>query len=425
MKLDPEHPAPPIEQIRIGMIGLGGRGRSLLRELLKLPKGVEVCALADPDEKALETAADLMREAMKPPAELRLGEEAAWMSICQDPGLDLVVIASPWHLHATQAVTAMSGRKHVFVEVPAAMTIEECWDLVNTSEQSGRYCILLENCCFGRSELAGLNMVRSGLLGEVTHAECAYIHDLRELLFRSTGEGLWRRQPHTRVDGNLYPTHGLGPVSNCFDLNHGDRLERIVSMSSPQAALGEAAQDLPEDHPARSEEFVCGDVNTTLLRTELGRTIMVQHDVVSPRPYSRINGLVGTKGSFYGFPDRLALDKHGAHEWLPEKKLQQVLRKYDSKLWSKAAKTPAALDGHGGMDYVMMARLIECLHKGRYPDIDVYDTAAWSSIVPLSIDSVKQGSQPHSVPDFTRGGWKRTPPIFLPEEPAKRLRNAK
>ena len=204
MKLDPEHPAPPIEMIRIGMIGLGGRGRSLLRELLKLPGGVEICALADPDAKALETAADLMREAVNHrPNSVADGEEPAWMSICQDPGLDLVVIASPWHLHAIQAVAAMSGRKHVFVEVPAAMTIEECWDLVNTSEQTGRYCILLENCCFGRSELAGLNMVRSGLLGEVTHAECAYIHDLRNC---SSG-------PPAKVSGAASPTRASTATS--------------------------------------------------------------------------------------------------------------------------------------------------------------------------------------------------------------------
>ncbi|RKX28820.1 MAG: gfo/Idh/MocA family oxidoreductase [Verrucomicrobia bacterium] len=416
MKLDPEHPAPPVEEIRIGMIGLGGRGRSLLRELLKLPEGVEICVLADPDEAALDQAADLMREALRPPAELRLGQEPAWMSVCQDPGLDLVIIASPWHLHATQAVTAMSGRKHVFVEVPAALTIEECWDLVNTSEQTSRYCILLENCCFGRSELAGLNMVRSGLLGQITHTECAYIHDLREVLFRSSGEGLWRRGPHTRVDGNLYPTHGLGPVATCLDLNHGDRIERIVSMSSPEAALSEAARDLPEGHPGRTEKFVTGDVNTSLLRTELGRSILVQHDVVSPRPYSRINGLVGTRGSFFGFPDRLALDEHGAHEWLSEKELKKMLKKYDSRLWSEQDEDPESIGGHGGMDYVMMARLIDCLRTGRYPDIDVYDAAAWSSIYPLSIDSVNYGSQPHSVPDFTRGWWKRTPRIFLPEE---------
>jgi hypothetical protein len=311
----------------------------------------------------------------------------------------------------------MSGGKHTFVEVPAAVTIDECWDLVDTSEQTGRYCVMLENCCFGRSELAVLNMVRSGLLGEITHAECAYIHDLRSVLFNLNGEGRWRREPHTRVDGNLYPTHGFGPVSNCLNINRGDRVERVVSMSSPSRSLQLFAATAPADHPGRSETFLCGDVNSSLVQTTSGRTILVQHDVVSPRPYSRINGLVGTRGSFFGFPDRLALDTVGAHEWISGSDLEPYLQRHENRLWSAMGQEAEKAGGHGGMDYMMLKHLIDCLRNGRYPDIDVYDAATWSAITPLSIESVHQGCEPHVMPDFTRGRWRTNKPIFMRGEP--------
>ncbi len=414
---DLEHPADPINQIRIGMIGLGGRGRSLLKNLLALPEGIEISVLADPFQDALDQASALFTERDRPVPELRCGDETAWRSVCEDPGIDLAVIASPWNRHATQAVAAMSGGKHVFVEVPAAVTIDECWDLVDTSEQTGRYCVILENCCFGRSELAVLNMVRSGLLGEITHAECAYIHDLRSVLFNLNGEGRWRREPHTQVDGNLYPTHGLGPVSNCLNINRGDRIERVVSMSSPSRSLQLFGATAPADHPGRSETFVCGDVNSSLVQTTSGKTILVQHDVVSPRPYSRINGLVGTSGSFFGFPDRLALDTEGAHEWISGSDLEPYLVRHESRLWSAMGKEAEKAGGHGGMDYMMLKHLIDCLRHGRYPDIDVYDAATWSAITPLSIESVHQGCEPHVMPDFTRGRWKTNEQIFMRGEP--------
>ena len=209
------------------MIGLGGRGRSLLKQLLAIPEGVEITALADPSQEALNRAAELFKEQRPAASRCEMRRGGRLEKRLPGSAVDLIVIASPWSMHTPQAVAAMSGGKHTFVEVPAALTIEECWDLVDTSEQTGRYCVILENCCFGRSELAGLNMVRSGLLGEITHAECAYIHDLRSVLFDLEGEGRWRREPHTRVDGNLYPTHGLGPISTCLNINRGDRIESL------------------------------------------------------------------------------------------------------------------------------------------------------------------------------------------------------
>jgi len=420
MILDPDHPATPIDQIRIGMIGLGNRGRSLLKQLLAIPDGVEIAVLTDPSQDALNLAADLFQERDLPVPNVRCGDETAWRSVCKEPEVDAIVVASPWSLHAPQAVAAMSGGKHTFVEVPAALSVEECWDLVDTSEQTGHYCIILENCCFGRSELAGLNMVRSGLLGEITHAECAYIHDLRSVLFDLNGEGLWRREPHTRVDGNFYPTHGLGPISTCLNINRGDRIERLVSMSSPSRSLSLVAAEAPPDHPGRGETFVCGDVNSSLVQTASGKTILVQHDVVSPRPYSRINGLVGTSGAFFGFPDRLALDREGgAHEWISGSDLEPYLAKYDNRLWSAMGDEAEKAGGHGGMDYMMMKHLIGCLRHGRYPDIDVYDAATWSAITPLSIGSVKHGCEPLAMPDFTRGRWKTNKQIFMRGEPRR------
>lgn len=417
MILDLEHPAVPIDLIRVGMIGVGGRGRSLLKNLLALPEGIEVTVLADPFQDSLDQAALLFGENDLSAPALRCGEETAWRSVCEDLEVDLIVIASPWSLHTQQAVAAMSGGKHAFVEVPAALTIDECWDLVDTSEQTGRYCVILENCCFGRSEMAVLNMVRTGLLGEITHAECAYIHDLRSVLFNLKGEGRWRREPHTRVDGNLYPTHGLGPISTCLNINRGDRIERVVSMSSPSLSLPLTAAEAPADHPGRNETFVCGDVNSSLVQTASGKTILVQHDVVSPRPYSRINGLVGTSGSFFGFPDRLALDREDAHEWISGKDLEPYLEQHESRLWSEMGDEAEQSGGHGGMDYMMMKQLTDCLRHGRYPDIDVYDTATWSAITPLSIESVNQGCEPHMMPDFTRGRWRTNEQIFMRGEP--------
>jgi hypothetical protein len=417
MILDPEHPAAPIDRIRIGVIGLGGRGRSLLKQLLAIPAGVEVTVLNDPFQKSLDQASGLFIESDLPVPRLLCGEETAWRTVCEDPDIDLILVASPWNLHAAQAVSAMSRGKHVFVEIPAALTIEECWDLVDTSEETGRYCIILENCCFGRSELAVLNMVRAGLLGEITHAECAYIHDLRTVLFDLEGEGRWRRKPHTCVDGNLYPTHGLGPVSTYLDLNRGDCIKRVISMSSPSRSLSLTAANAPVGHPGRAEKFVCGDVNTSLVQTASGKTILMQHDVVSPRPYSRINGLVGTGGSFFGFPDRLVLDRESAHEWISGKELEPYLLHYENRLWVAKNREAEQAGGHGGMDFIMMYHLIDCLRKGRYPDVDVYDAATWSAITPLSIESVKHGCEPHAMPDFTRGRWKTNERIFMPNEP--------
>lgn len=271
---------------------------------------------------------------------------------------------------------------------------------------------MLENVCYGWSEMLVLNMVRAGLLGELTHAECAYVHDLRKLLFADEGEGLWRRYEHWRRDGNLYPTHGLGPVAQYLGIHRGDRFDYLVSMSSPSRGL-QAYRDrtVPAGDPKRMETYACGDMNTSLVKTARGRSIVLQHDTVSPRPYDRINLVSGTKGTFRSYPDRLFLDGHQPHdEWqaIEEDKEKReaggIEDRFEDPLWKKLA-DPASRSGHGGMDYIMSWRLAQCMREGLAPDMDVYDAAAWSAPGPLSELSVARGSAPVSFPDFTRGRW--------------------
>jgi predicted dehydrogenase len=398
------------EKVRLGLVGCGGRGTSLLGDLLGI-EGVEVKAVCDIVPGKVEKARALVAKAGQPSPEGYAKGERHYEELCRRGDLDLVYVATPWSWHAPMAVAAMEGGAHVGVEVPAAVTLEECWRLVDASERTRRHCVILENCCYGWSEMLVLNLVRAGMLGELTHAECAYIHDLRGLLFENEGEGLWRRYEHFRRNGNLYPTHGLGPVALYLGIHRGDRFEKLVSMSSPSLGLQAYREKaLPVGDPKRQETYACGDMNTSLLRTALGRTVVLQHDVVSPRPYSRINLVSGTKGTFTGYPSRVFFDGQKEEEW------QEVRRKegrvkggledaWEHPLWKKLA-GPAETSGHGGMDYVMSWRLVECLREGLPPDLDVYDAAAWSAPAALSEQSVAGGSVPVEFPDFTRGRWQ-------------------
>ena len=283
--------------------------------------------------------------------------------------------------------------------------------------------MILENCCYGWSEMLVLNMARAGVFGELTHGECAYIHDLRSLLFENRGEGLWRRFEHWKRNGNLYPTHGLGPVALYMDVNRGDRFARLVSMSSPSLGL-QAWRDrnLAADDPRRKETYAAGDMNTSLIQTAKGRTVVLQHDVVSPRPYSRINMLSGTLATFADYPPRIFFDpanklapprpKGEEEEWIPVVQDRQkrapggIEERFEHPLW-KELEQKAAGSGHGGMDYVMSWRLAQCIQQGLPPDLDVYDAAAWSAPAALSEKSVAQGSAAVDFPDFTRGGWQK------------------
>jgi predicted dehydrogenase len=386
------------EVVRIGMIGTGSRGRSLLHEIVAC-EGVQVTAVADVGEEAVAKAVDQITSADQPIPATFTGNDS-WRHLLEQD-LDLVLVATPWATHTPYAVAAMEAGKHVAVEVPAATTVEECWQLVETSEHTRRHCVMLENCCYDYWETLVKRMVDAGLLGTITHAECAYVHDLRSMLLEDRSEGLWRRRAHIERDGNLYPTHGLGPVAKILGLGTTDHFDYLISMSSREAGLS-AYRDamLPADDPKRSEIYRCGDMNSSLIRTQQGRTILLQHDSHTPRPYERNFLISGTKGVFRDYPPRLYIDGVGSHEaWLP---LEEYKAQWEEPLWTNLGELARKRGGHGGMDFIMIYRLLETLHKGLPPDIDVYDAAEWSAPGPLSDASVAKRSRPVDFPNFRR-----------------------
>jgi predicted dehydrogenase len=391
------------DRVRVGFVGIGGRGSGLLNDLLNIP-GVDVKAVCDLRKEHADRGAARVVRAGQPRPEAYAGTETIFEKLCAREDLDLVYNATPWDWHVPIALSAMNHGHHTAVEVPAATTLKDCWRLVDTSEKTRRHCIQLENCNYGWSELMVRRMVKAGLFGELTHGEAAYIHDLRGLLLADASEGLWRREPHKKRDGNLYPTHGLGPVAAYMDIHRGDRFERIVSLSTKEASLS-AYRDRtqPPGSAKRGEKYVCGDMNTSIIRTVLGRTILLQHDVVTPRPYSRLNLIQGTKGAFADYPARIFFDGGGHGDW---QSLDKYRAEWEHPLWKKEGDTARRLGGHGGMDYLMSFSLIECMKQGRPPEMDVYDAAAWSAPTPLSELSIKNGGSAIIFPDFTRGNWK-------------------
>ncbi len=389
--------------VRLGLVGCGGRGSGVLHDFLAV-ENVQVTAVCDVvKDAALRSQADVERAGQKPPAVYANGDHD-FENLLKRDDVDCAYLATPWDWHVPMALAAMNSGKHAFVEVPAATTIEDCWKLVDTSEKTRRHCIMLENCCYGYNELLVLNMIRDGLFGDLLHGEGAYLHDLRRLLFEDKSEGLWRRVPHTTRNGNLYPTHGLGPVANYMGINRGDRFDYLVSMSSPERGLDAWREaHVPKDSPKWKEKYICGDMNTSLIKTTNELTITLQHDVVNPHPYDRINLIAGVKGIFRDYPPRIYFDSPDKEEYEP---IDQYKERYEHQLWKQEGELARKRGGHGGMDFLMVYRLMECMHKGIAPDLDVYDAAAWSAPGPLSEASVAHGSAPVKFPDFTRGRWK-------------------
>jgi predicted dehydrogenase len=403
-------------RVRVGLIGAGVRGIELLANMLPL-KSVDVVAVCDVATERARKAAAMVANAGRPTPAQHADADDAWERMLQQSPLDLVVIATPWELHVPMAVGAMRAGAHAAVEIPAATTLDGCWALVTESERARRHCVLLENVCYGQEELLVLGLVRAGVLGEIVHCEGAYIHDLRAQLAEippNAGRGAWRRAAHRTRVGDLYPTHGLGPLASYLHLNRGDVLRSLVSVSSREAGLRSfIAGHADKGAAIRNERFRCGDVTTTVLATRLGLSIMLQHSVVGPRPYTRHNLVQGTLGTFAGFPPRIYLDeqRRGPHpEW---QGLGELARKFEHPLWSKEGEIARALGGHGGMDYIMMFRLITAITEGRPPDIDVYDAAAWSSVTALSALSIERGGSAVAVPDFTNGAWSTRRRPFL------------
>jgi hypothetical protein len=391
------------DTVRLGLIGVGGRGNALIDNFGAIPQ-VRVTALCDVVKGKVDAAQARLEKAGKPAPAPYHSSDHAYEKLVAREDIDLVAIATPWVWHVPMALAGMRAGKHVAVEAPAARTIEDCWALVNTSEKTRRHCIQLENCCYGENELMVLLMVRAGLFGDITHGACAYNHDLRSILFSNEGEGLWRRFENVQRNGNLYPTHGLGPVAHYMDINRGDRFDYMVSMSSPSLSLQAYRKEkVPAGDPRQKEVYRNGDLNVSLIKTAKGRMITLEHEVATPQPYDRINLIAGTKGIFRDYPPRIYVDGGRREEFGP---LDPYKEEFTHPYWKQVGELARELGGHGGMDFVMAYRLIEGMRQGAAPDIDVYDAAAWSAPGPLSELSVSKGGAPVKFPDFTRGGWR-------------------
>jgi predicted dehydrogenase len=405
--------AAPVPTVRVGFVGVGGMGSAHVQNYLNI-EGVQVRAICDIVPGKVARAQKWVVAAGQPePTGYSRGPHD-FERMCATEELDLVMTATPWEWHVPVCLSAMTNGKHAVTEVPAAMSLDDCWALVETAEKYGKHCQMMENCCYDRIELMTLNLVRKGVLGEVLHAEAGYLHDLRGVKFSSEGEGLWRRAWSQRLNGNLYPTHGLGPVAQCLNVNRGDAFDFLVSVSSPTRGLHEYAVEHfgPESTQAR-EKYVLGDVNTSLIRTKLGKTIILVHETNLPRPYTRINLVQGTKGIAQKWPDRIYIEGKAdkPDEW---DDFEKFAVEFEHPLW-KAVASKGEGRGHGGMDYIEDYRLIRSLRKGEPLDQDIYDAAAWSAIVGASCQSVTAKGRPVAIPDFTRGLWKTNPPLGIIE----------
>lgn len=409
--------APKLDTVKLAFVGLS-RGFTHVSSACALP-GVSIVAVCDLVEHRTQGSAKAVAERTGQTPKTYGKDAHDYRRMLAECRPDAVVISTDWASHAPIACDCMRAGAHAFVEVPFSQSLEEIQQLVDTSEATKQHCMLLENVNYGREELLFLNMVRSRAIGELLHGEAAYIHTLRDaLLHDREGEGAWRPGFMTQINGNLYPTHGLGPVAQYMNLaRRDDTFDYLVSVSSP--ALGAAAHaknKLPADHKWNKTRFVCGDINNTLIKTRAGRSILVQWDETTPRPYSRLNLIQGTKGVLAGFPTRVAgeeLGKGNFHEWIQGEGMQAIYETYEHPLWKRLGAQAEKHGGHGGMDFIMMARIVECLRQGEPLDQNVYEGAFWSAVGPLSALSVGHGGAPVPFPDFTRGGWETTEPLAV------------
>ncbi len=424
--------AEPIPTVRVGIVGLGMRGSGAVGRLSKI-KACTITALCDLRPEKVANAVKRLKD-KAPKKSAQYTGENGWKKMCERDDLDLVYICTPWRHHTPMAVYAMESGKHAATEVPAATSIDEAWQLVNTSENTGKHCVILENCCYDGFEMMTLNMARQGVLGEIMYGEGAYIHQLIGLNFSKRGyQGMWRLNQNFTKNGNLYPTHGFGPVAQIMGVNRGDRLDFLTSQSTADVMMMEEATKRSAKDPFYKKyvkDQYRGQMNNTIVKTKNGKSILIQHDVTSPRPYSRIHLVSGTKGIARKWPERkIALSGHkfetkddatrggtkvvSSHGWLNSEHMAQIKKKYTHPLSIRMAAAAKKLGGHGGMDGIMDSRLIECLRNGLPVDMDCYDAAAWSCIMPLSEWSVANRSNSIDIPDFTRGAWKKNAPLGI------------
>ncbi len=412
------HPGAAAKKVRLGFIGVGDRGTWLLRLALERDD-CEVKAVCDVKPERVERARDMVREAHgNTPRGFADGEED-FLNLVDRDDMDAVIIATPWLWHTPMAVAAMKSGKWVGTEVPAAVTVQECWDLVDTSEETGMPCMIMENVCFRRDVMAVLNMVRQGMFGELMHCHCGYQHDLRGVKFNpdaefgpgANGEAEWRTEHSVRRNGDLYPTHGVGPVAKMLNINSGNRFLTLTSTATKTRGLHNYIVDVGgEDHPNADIEFKLGDIVTTVITCSGGETILISHDTNLPRPYSLAFRVQGTQGIWMNDGSTIYFEgvSPEPHRW---EDFGSYEERYDHPLWTRY-EDRAAGSGHGGMDFFVVNAFIEAVKRDVEPPIDVYDAAAWSVIAPLSERSIAMGSAPVPFPDFTRGKWVTRRKIF-------------
>ena len=404
--------AEPIADVGIGVVGLGDRGSGAVYRLPYVP-GCHVAALCDVvPERAQQMLEELQKRGLT--ANVYSGEAESYKALCEDPSVDLVYICTDWIHHVPIALYAMEHGKHVALEVPSAETLEACWDLVNTSERTRKHCVILENCCYDFFELTALQMAREGMFGEIIHAEGAYNHNLDYFWRRYWNN--WRLEFNSKHRGDLYPTHGFGPICQALNIHRGDRLTTLVAMDTdpfngPKHYKAVTGNECPD--------FQGGDVTMTMLRTAKGKTILIEHDVMTPRPYDRMYQLVGTDGYAGKYPTgqiclrsegtgRISYDDLGGELVYEGKELEALMAEHRNPILTPELEALAKkVGGHGGMDFIMDYRMVYCLNNGLPMDMDVYDLAEWCCVTELSRISLQNGCRPVEVPDFTRGAWDR------------------
>jgi hypothetical protein len=345
----------PIPTVRIGFIGVGNRGGAALRRYIHM-EGVEIKAICDLKEELVKKGQSYLQNNNLPTATEYVGEDA-WKEVCERDDIDLIYVCTDWLSHTPMAVYAMEKGKHVAIEVPAVVSIEECWKLVDTAEKTRKHCMMLENCCYDFFELTTLNMAQQGVFGELVHGEGAYIHDLRSQLKNVEG---WRVKFYETYTGNPYPTHGFGPICQTMNIHRGDKMDFLVSVSFNQFGISSYLKELYGDGSLESKiKHTLGDMNTTIIRTSKGKTIMVQHDVTSPRPYSRLHTLSGTKGYAQKYPTPLIALEPDSHQFLTEEKFNDLMRQYEHPFIKEIGEKAKKVGGHGGMDYIVSARKLQ------------------------------------------------------------------
>lgn len=407
--------APALDTVRVGFIGLGMRGPGAVERFTHIP-GTKIVALCDVEPDRVASAQKILEKAGLPAAAEYSGSEDAWKQLCDRDDIDLVYVVTDWLNHTPIGVYAMEHGKHVAIEVPSAMNLDEIWALIDTSERTRKHCMQLENCVYDFFEMNTLNMAQHGIFGEVLHVEGSYIHNLKE--FWPYYWHNWRLDYNHKHRGDVYATHGMGPACQLLDIHRGDRMVTLVSMDT-KAVNGPAAEE--ELLGTRPTDFQNGDHTMTMIRTANGKTIHIQHDVVNPRPYSRMYQLTGTKGFANKYPvegyalepEQVSADEMpdhenlNAHGYLTQEQTAALVEKYMHPIIREVGDYARTVGGHGGMDFIMDYRLVYCLRNGLPLDMDVYDLAEWCCLAPLSALSIENGSAPVEVPDFTRGGWQK------------------